>query len=129
MRDLSCSFPLLLCLLPVEGTGRKQPHSCSGPLSEALEGPASFIVSFHVLWAAFPGDVQRWGPGAGEALLAVRGLPGSHVGLEESAGVAVSPLRNPAGLCLLLGTEAACKQVSWFTRAGSQLNPSLKPAC
>lgn len=25
VRDLSCSFPLLLCLLPVEGTGRKQP--------------------------------------------------------------------------------------------------------
>lgn len=90
-RDLLCSFPLLLCLLPVEGTGRKQPYSCSGPLSGALNGPAHFIVSFHILWT-FPGDVQRWGPRAGEALLAVRGLPGSHAGLEESAGVAVFPL-------------------------------------
>ena len=32
-------------------------------------------------------------PGAEEVLLAAQGLPGSHVGLEESAGVAVSPLR------------------------------------
>ena len=56
MRDLSCSFPLLLCLLPVEGTGRKQPHGCSGPISGALSSLVSFIVSFHVLRAAFPGD-------------------------------------------------------------------------
>lgn len=47
-------LPLLLCLLPVEGTGRKQPRSCSGPLSGALTAlQVSLLVSM------FPSPVPR----------------------------------------------------------------------
>lgn len=84
----TCPVPYpCCCLLPVEGTGRKQPHSCSGPLSGALNGPANFIVSFHILQAVFPGDIQRWGPGGGEVLLAAWGLPGSHAGWRNLLGL------------------------------------------
>lgn len=47
-------LPLLLCLLPVEGTGRKQPRSCSGPLSGALTAlQVSLLVSM------FPSPIPR----------------------------------------------------------------------
>lgn len=124
-------LPLLSCLLPAEGTGRKQPHSCSGPLSGALHHPASFIVSFHVLRDGFPGDVQRWGPRAG-GVAGCGVCPGATRGWRNLLGL-LSLLSVPSrggepGLCSLLRAEAPRKQVSPFTSAGAQLDPSMKPA-
>lgn len=72
--------PTAVCLLLVEGTGRKQPHGCSSPLSGSLNSPSSSIVNVHILWAAHPGDAWRWGHAASSAALG-RGASGGCVEL------------------------------------------------